>query len=301
MEQWKVGDIVVTKIPEVAGWFPIEMWFSVMPDCTLEAVQQLQWLTPTYRRGNTINLSIHALLVETPAHKVVIDTGVGNAKQRQWELFHELDTDFLARFDDICPRGEIDRVICTHLHSDHVGWNTHLVDGRWVPTYPNARYCFVRDEYDYWTKYVNDPSIQKSYTEFGQAAIDGHEVYRDSVAPIVEAGLVDWVECDQEVVPGVTLISTPGHTPGHVSVLLQSADQSAVVTGDLFHSQAQVGRSDWTVHMDTVPHQASETRRTFLERFADTSTLVLGTHFGTPTGNFIRRDGESFKLLPAES
>ncbi|MFC9833667.1 MBL fold metallo-hydrolase [Rhodococcus sp. NPDC127530] len=301
MEQWKIGDIVVTKIPEIAGWFPIDLWFSIMPECTREAVEQLQWLTPSYRRGDEINLSIHALLVETPTHKIVIDTGVGNAKRRNWELFNELDTDFLARLDEVCPRSEVDMVICTHLHNDHVGWNTQFVDGRWVPTYPDARYCFVRSEYDYWTKYVNDPATVDSYTEFAQVAIDGQEVYRDSIAPIVEAGLVDWVEPDREVVPGVTLLSTPGHTPGHVSVLLQSGDQSAVISGDVFHTQAQVGRLDWSVQMDSAPDEAAETRRTFLDRFADTSTLVLGTHFGTPTGNYIRRDGDSFKLVPVES
>ena len=299
MEQWKVGDIVVTKIPEIAGWFPIELWLSVMPDCTLEAVEQLQWLTPDYRRGNEINLSIHTLLVETPTHKIIVDTGAGNGKRRQWELFHELETGFLSRLDDACPRDEVDMVICTHLHTDHVGWNTQLVDGRWVPTYPNARYRFVRAEYDYWTKYVNDALTADSYTKFAQQAIDVHEVYRDSIEPIIEAGLVDWVGPNQEVVPGVTLISTPGHTPGHVSILLESGDQTAVITGDLFHFQSQVARSDWSVQMDTAPSEAVETRRTFLERFADTSTLILASHFGTPTGNYIQRDGDSFKLVPA--
>lgn len=301
MEQWKVGDIVVTKIPEVGGWLPIDLWFAVMPDCTPEAVDQLEWLAPDYRRGDLISLSIHTFVVETPTHKFIIDTGAGNAKRRHWELFNELDTDFLARLDEVCPRNEVDMVLFTHLHVDHVGWNTQLVDGQWVPTFPDARYCFVRSEYDYWKKYVDDSTLSDSYSEFAQAAIDGQEVYRDSIAPIVEAGLVDWVEPDRELVPGVTLVSTPGHTPGHVSILLESGGESAIVAGDLFHAQSQVGRPDWTVQMDTAPGDARETRGSFLERFADTSTLVLGTHFGTPTGNYIRRDGDSFKLVPADS
>lgn len=144
-------------------------------------------------------------------------------------------------------------VICTHLHTDHVGgWNTQLVDGRWVPTFPHARYRFVRSEYDYWTKYVNDSSTADSYTEFAQQAIDVHEVYRDSIAPIVEAGLVDWLEPNQEVVPGgVTVISTPGHTPGHVSVLLESGDETAssrVICSTLKpKSDGRTGLFRWTL------------------------------------------------------
>lgn len=301
MEQWKVGDIVVTKIPEVAGWFPIDLWLSIMPECTLEAVDQLQWLSPTYRRGNEINLSIHALLVETPTHKIVVDTGIGNAKKRNWDLFDQLDTDFLERLDEACPRKEVDMVICTHMHNDHVGWNTQLLDGQWVPTHPDARYCFVREEYDYWAKYVTDPATVAAYSESAQFALDGHEVYRDSIAPIVDAGLVDWVQSDGEVAPGVTLFSTPGHTPGHVSIMLESGNDRAVISGDVFHFQSQVGRTDWSVELDMAPAQASDTRRTFLDRFADSSTLVLGTHFGTPTGNYIQRDGDSFKLVPVET
>jgi hypothetical protein len=108
---------------------------------------------------------------------------------------------------------EVDKVIFTRLHTDHVGWKTQLVDGRWVPTHPGARYCFVRSEYDYWTKYLNDSSMADSYTEFAQEALDVHEVYQLSIGPIVEAGLVDWVEPDQEVVPGVTSSVRPATCP----------------------------------------------------------------------------------------
>lgn len=298
MEQWKIGDIVVSKIVEFGGWLPIDMWFGIMPDCTPDALEQLAWLTPTYRRGDQINLSIHSFLIETPSHKIIVDTGIGNAKRRQWEFFNDLQTDFLSRADEVIPRDEVDLVVLTHLHSDHVGWNTRLVSGEWVPTYPDARYCVARSEYDYWLRYVNDPSIAVSYSDFAQMALDAREVYRDSIAPIVEAGLVDWVDPDEELVPGVTLFSTPGHTPGHMSVLLESGNERAIISGDVFHTQAQVGRSNWRAQFDSAPDEAIATRQTFLEQFADTSTLVLGTHFGTPTGNYIRRNGDSFKLVP---
>jgi glyoxylase-like metal-dependent hydrolase (beta-lactamase superfamily II) len=300
MEQWKVGDIVVTKIPEVGGWLPIELWYGILPDCTPETVEEIDWLSPTYRNGGLANLSVHSFMVETPTHKILVDTGVGNGKRRTWELFNELEGDFLSRADAVVPRNDVDLVLNTHLHTDHVGWNTELVDGEWVPTYPGARYCIVRSEHDHWTAYINDPAVQDSYSDFARAALDAKEVYRDSIAPVVEAGLVDWVEPGAELVPGVTLISTPGHTPGHVSVLLESGDQSAVISGDVFHGQVQVARPSWGAQFDSSPAESSATRSSFLERFADTSTLVLGTHFGTPTGNYIRRDGDTYKLVPAE-
>ncbi len=128
--------------------------------------------------------------------------------------------------------------------------------------------------------------------------MDGAAVFEDSLKPIEEAGRIDWVEPGQEMTDGITLLSTPGHTPGHVSILIESAGESAVVTGDLFHSQAQVGRPDWGAAMDADPAAAERARRAFVERFADTSTLVLGTHFGTPTGSHIVRDGASYKLVP---
>ncbi|MER6936114.1 MBL fold metallo-hydrolase [Nocardioides sp. NPDC127514] len=290
---------MVTKIPEVGGWLPIEMWLTIMPECTREAVDQLRWLSPTYRRDNLVGLSIHSFLVETPTHKIVVDTGVGNGKRRHWDLFNNLDTDFLGRLDEACPRADVDLVLCTHLHTDHVGWNTQRVDGHWIPTFPDARYCFARKEYDHWTAYVNDPSVATGSSQLAETEIDIPEVYLDSIAPVVEAGLVDWVEPDRELVPGVTLLSTPGHTPGHMSVLLHSGDQTAIISGDVFHAQVQVGRSEWTVQMDTAGEHARETRRAFLDEYADTSTLVLGTHFGTPTGNYIRRDGDSFMLVPS--
>lgn len=299
MERWKIGEIVVTKITEIGGWLPIDLWYGLMPDCTPEALEQLEWLTPTYRRGDQVNLSIHTFLVETPTHKIVVDTGVGNAKRRQWDLLNNLDTDFLSRADAVIPRNEVDLVVFTHLHNDHVGWNTQLVDDEWVPTYRKARYCMVRPEYEHWLSYTSDSSIVDLYSPFAQMALDGHAVFQDSIAPIVDAGLVDWVEPGKELVPGVTLTSTPGHTPGHVSVLLQSGDAHAVISGDVFHTQAQVGRVGWSAQFDTAPGEAIATRQTFLEEFADTSTLVLGTHFGTPTGAYIRRDGDSFKLVPA--
>ncbi len=298
MEQWNVGAISITKVEETESWQPFETWLHIMSGCTREEVDQMPWLKPTYLLNEEVNLFVHSFLVETPTRKVVIDTGIGNGKKRVSPIFDHLDSDFLDRFERVWSREDVDAVVPTHLHLDHVGWNTRLEAGRWVPTFPNARYYFVRAEFEHWRAYAQDPLAAHDFSEFAQAMTDGAAVFEDSLQPIEEAGRIRWVEPGQEVTPGITLLSTPGHTPGHVSVLIESAGESAVITGDVFHTQAQIARPDWGAAMDADSTAAERARRAFIDRFADTSTLVLGTHFGTPTGNYIVRDGASYKLAP---
>lgn len=298
MEQWKIGDILITKVEETEAWWPLDFWLNAMPSATRADVDAMTWLEPVYRRDEEVNGAIQSLLVETPEAKIVIDTGIGNHKTRLSPVFNQLDTDFLEKFEQVWRLEDVDLVVATHLHVDHVGWNTRLEGDTWVPTFPNARYLFVREEFDHWTAFVNDPHAGDAYSDFARAMVDGPAVFADSVRPIVDAGLVDWVEPGQQVVPGITLVSTPGHTPGHVSVLIESGGDSAVVTGDLFHSQAQISRPDWGAAMDSESTEADRTRRDFVERFADTSTIVIGSHFGTPTANLIVTDGSSYRLQP---
>ncbi|WP_113701178.1 MBL fold metallo-hydrolase [Nonomuraea lactucae] len=298
IERWKVGEFRLTKIEETSGWTPLEFLLDVLPAATLGEIEAVDWLTPTYLRDGEMNTLVNSFLLETPTHKLVIDTGVGNGKKRMAPGFDRLDTDFLERFEKLCPRDQVDGVIFTHLHMDHVGWNTMLEDGRWQPTFPNARYCFVREEYEHWKAFALDPLAPGAYSEFGYSLVDAVAVFEDSLAPIEQAGLITWVEPGQEVVPGVTLISTAGHTPGHVAVLIEDAGESAVITGDLLHTQVQIARPDWSAEMDTDPEVAALTRKDFVERFADTPTLVIGTHFGAPAAGYIARDGSTYKLLP---
>ena len=297
-EQWKVGRISVTKVTETDEWQPFETWLHILRASTRREILDMQWLTPTYLRDDKVNLFVHSFLVETPTRKIVIDTGIGNGKKRASPILDNLDTDFLERFEQVWPCKLVDGVLATHLHLDHVGWNTRLEGGQWVPAFPNARYYFVRAEYEHWRSYAHDPLAPQAFSEFAQAMIDGASVFEDSLKPVEDAGRIEWVEPGQEITPGITLLSTPGHTPGHVSVLIESAGESAVVTGDLFHTQAQIARPDWGAAMDADPAAAEQARRAFIERFADSPTLVLGTHFGTPTGGYIVRDGDSHRLVP---
>jgi glyoxylase-like metal-dependent hydrolase (beta-lactamase superfamily II) len=238
-------------------------------------------------RDGQFSVGIFSFLVETPEHKIVVDTAAGNAKPRTGPAFNMLDTNFLDDFRGIWEPEDVDSVVCTHLHADHVGWNTHLVDGRWLPTFTNAAHYFIEREYRYWKTY-----------DGGTPLFDAAAVFADSVQPVTEAGLVTFVEPSDRVTPEVALIGLHGHTPGHVSVLIESKGESAVITGDLMHFPCQVGYPHWSSVYDADQDAAAAARRQFLERFADTGTLVIGTHFGTPTGVKVHRDGTAFRLSP---
>jgi len=161
----------------------------------------------------------------------------------------------------------------------------------WVPTFGNATYHFVEQEYLYWKQFADN-------NDSANPAFDVAAVFNDSVRPIVDAGLTAFVEPSANLTPQVALIPSYGHTPGHVSVLIESRGESAVITGDLMHTPCQIGRPDWSCVYDSDQDAAAATRQAFVERFADTSTMVIGTHFGTPSGVLVHRDGSAFRLSP---
>jgi glyoxylase-like metal-dependent hydrolase (beta-lactamase superfamily II) len=221
-------------------------------------------------------------VVETPTRRIVVDTGLGNDKQgRAVPVWNDRHSPFL---EDMTAAGfapdSIDMVLCTHLHVDHVGWNTRLVEGRWVSTFPHARYVFGDVEYAHWKAHSTAPE---------HAA-----VFADSVQPIIDAGLADLVASDARLSDEITLIPTPGHSPGHMSVLINSAGQQALLTGDVAHTPAQMAHLDWSASVDSDPLQSAATRHELFSRFADTPTLVIGGHF---SAGHIHRDGMAFKFI----
>jgi len=273
MNSWTVGDIKITRIVEieVAGGTRF-----VLPDATPEAVLPIKWLAPHFmtEEGKLI-MSIHALIVDTGDKRIIIDTCIGNDKERAVPAWNRLQTDFLKDLEAAgYPRDSIDMVFCTHMHVDHVGWNTMLVDGEWVPTFPNARYLFADKEWAHWQVTAQE--------EFG-------EVIEDSVQPIVDAGLAEFVPCDTEICEGITLVPTPGHTPGHVSVEIKSKGETAFITGDMLHHPCQMARLDWASAPDHDKPLAKQTRRRIFEDIADTDILVIGTHFATPSAGYVKR------------
>ncbi len=280
---WQIGEVKITRLLETE--IPIAYYekYPFMPKATPEALQEIPWLYPNFvTPEGHLRLSIHALLVDAPGVRLVVDTCIGNDKPRAISRNEALQTNFLG---DMVAAGwqreTVDTVVCTHLHVDHVGWNTMKDGDQWVPTFPNARYLVGRDEYEYWSR--DDDADQIA-------------VMQDSVTPIFEAGLVDLVATDHVVSPNIRLTPTIGHTPGHVSVLIESKGKKALITGDFIHSPCQIARPDWAVSFDVDEAAAAECRRAKLAELADSSVLVIGTHFASPTAGTIVSDGATYRF-----
>ena len=280
--KWRIGEVTVTKIVEleVTGGSRF-----LLPQATYEEILPIEWLQPDFadERGR-LKMSIHALVVETPGRRIIVDTCLGNDKEnRRIPTWNRMQTSFLA---DLAAAGyareTIDTVVCTHLHVDHVGWNTMLVDGHWVPTFPKARYLMGRVEYRHWT----------TQREREDMAV----VLADSVAPVWAAGLVDLVETDHRICDEISLVRTPGHTPGHVSLRIASMGEEALITGDFMHHPCQIARPDWSSTADSDPAEARLTRERMLTGLADTSILVICTPFAGRTAGHIVPDGGAFRL-----
>ena len=273
MNQWQIGDVKITRVVEIESLGGSRF---ILPDATRDACLPYGWMQPHFmdEQGNLL-MSVHALVVDTGEHRILVDTCIGNDKERNVPNWSHLQTHFLQDLEAAGYAPDtIDTVLCTHLHVDHVGWNTMLVDGQWVPTFPNARYLFTRTEWEHWD--ANDD--EKVYGP----------VLADSVRPVVEAGLVDLVDMDHRVCPEVCLEPTPGHTPGHVSVHIRSGGAEALITGDCIHHPVQMTRPDWCSSADVDQAQGLQTRETLLQRYVDQDILIIGTHFATPTAGHIK-------------
>lgn len=274
---WDVGDIRVTKVVEHE--LPVAL-DGLLSDVPPGIVERTPWLRPDFVDDDgAARLSIHGLVVDTGQQRVLVDTCVGAF--REGLALPAMASRFL---DELAGAGyrpeDIDVVVCTHLHFDHVGWNTRLVDGEWVVTFPNARYLFGRVEWEHWSVTAGDYSN-----------VD------DTVRPVLAAGQVDLVESDHVVGPGVRLVPTPGHTPGHVSVVVEDGGRRAVITGDLAHHPLQFAAPDVTMPADSDGEAAAATRRAFLaERVVD-GALVIGTHFGGRTAGHVVVDGDTWRLV----
>src|SRR5215472_14797625 len=280
MLKWKIGDVTVTRVVEFESQVPPHD--SFLKDAKPNELKEMPWLYPNFvTPDGSLNLSVHALLVNAHGMKLVVDTCVGNDKPRGITLGRPLHRPFLL---DIAqagfPREKVDVVICTHLHVDHVGWNTMLDGGKWVPTFPNARYLIGRREFEHWS--AEGEGEQKT-------------ILADSVQPIFEAGLATLVDMDHVISPEIRLTPTTGHTPGHVSVLIESEGERAMITGDIMHHPVQIAHPDWAPGFDSDRAAAIVTRRRVLDSVADQPILVIGTHFAAPTAGKIRRDGAAYR------
>ena len=267
--QWNIGDVKVIRVEEHVLPVPSE---ELIPGMNRLIDTHSQWLKPwAVSEANEILLSIHSFLVISEGTKIVVDTCIGVSSQMPVPPAE----DFPERLSEALgtPLENIDVVLCTHFHMDHVGWNMREVNGDDVPTFPNARYLF-------------------SKAEIEQSGPDSENydptVMEPSVQPIIDLGLADFVESDHEITSEVRLVPTPGHTPGHVSVLISSEGEEALITGDMTHSPIQFAEPSLCSSFDWDTDMSTATRETVIERFVDTETLFLGTHFAPPTSGLLR-------------
>ncbi|MEH3131650.1 MAG: MBL fold metallo-hydrolase [Mycolicibacterium neoaurum] len=285
--QWKIGDALVTRIDETT----LEgqgRW--LLPGATPDIVSGQTWLdSSSVDQNGDIRLAVHSFVIDISGTRIVVDTGIGNAKVRDNPAWNDLNTDYLQRLCDagIDP-GTVDLVLTTHIHRDHVGWNTMRSGSAWVPTFANAEYLVALDEWEYWTT--------------ARLSEDQYRMFADSVDPVRDAGLLRLLEHDElDVADGVQLIPTPGHTPGHRSVRITSGGASALITGDFLHHPIQLAHPCLECAVDIDPALALRTRATQLASLVDTPTLLLGTHFTSPTGGYIRSGDTGYVLSPADS
>jgi glyoxylase-like metal-dependent hydrolase (beta-lactamase superfamily II) len=286
--KFNVGDLTVHRVIEQETTFlPVH---DMLPSLTPELLAENRgWMKEAGALDDTdtLILCFQSYVVTTPHHTILIDSCIGNDKPRpnrpKWNMKTD-DTYMRGLKAAGLSVGDIDFVMCTHLHVDHVGWNTRLENGRWVPTFPKARYVFAKGEFDYWSE-------MNAKTEVPPIA--------DSVLPIVEAKKAEIVTNDFSIDDHVRLLPTPGHTPGHVAFTFGKRKDDAVFSGDLMHSPLQARYPELSPKFDVDPALAAKTRRSFLERYCDTDTLCCTAHFPSPSAGRIRRKGEGFVCVAA--
>jgi glyoxylase-like metal-dependent hydrolase (beta-lactamase superfamily II) len=279
-KKWRVGDVTITRIIEVGAVVMDPDWLLAYEPGSIE---RNDWLKPNYvSADNQLLVNIQAFVIEADGLTILVDPCIGNHKERESEMFNMLDSNFLGDMATAgFPPSSIDIVLCTHLHTDHVGWNTQLVDGTWVPTFPQARYLFSKVEHDY-------------------AAVDtglmSEATYADSVKPIVDAGLAELVDFDHRISKSISLEPSIGHTPGHCSIRISDGGQEAIITGDMIHHPLQASETQICSTFCWDEEQARATRRTYLDRCAKDGTMMLGTHFADPVGVRVFADGNAYKV-----
>ncbi|MGE5511656.1 MAG: MBL fold metallo-hydrolase [Bacteroidota bacterium] len=287
--QIDLGDITIHRIIEQEGPFFDALTF--FPALSREMLaENRSWLAPRFLDpSDKIMLCIQSYIIKTRHHTILIDTCVGNHKSRPTRPFwNMMNSDRYEK--SLAATGltvnDIDFVMCTHLHTDHVGWNTRLENGRWVPTFPKAKYVFADRELTHWTqRQKEDPTSCPWVT--------------DSVLPIVEAKREVVVKSDHTLNDLVQLIPTPGHTIDHYSVHVGKAGQDAVITGDMIHSPIQARYPDLGMLSDYDSKLAGESRRRLFGRFCDTSTLMCTAHFPSPSTGRVKRWRDTFDIVPA--
>ena len=285
----RIGEAIITRVEETYG--PTYRLKDIFPACTDEFIERHKaWLAPYHYEPATgrILLSVHSWLLQIGGKKILIDSCCGNDKVKPGRPFwHMLNTPYLDRLAAAGARAdEIDLVMCTHLHHDHVGWNTINRDGKWVPTFPNARYVFSKPDVDYFSKIDADP--KEGPAELG--------TFRECVVPILDAGKADIISGGVgRVNDFIEIAPAPGHAPGHVVFKLESKRERGVFIGDVLHHLMQVHYPEWNFPKNLDAAQAVESRKRVLADLAATGALMLPGHVGAPFVGRIEKTADGYR------
>jgi glyoxylase-like metal-dependent hydrolase (beta-lactamase superfamily II) len=284
VKSWQIGDVTVSRIVEL--WDFQDNINMTMPEATPEEVIALEWLHPHYATPDgQQRMNFQGFVVQAPGRVIVVDSCIGAGRERDFDVFCNLPEGFLQDLESLGIRREdIDTVMCTHLHFDHVGWNTYKdpETGEFKPTFPNARYLFGKTEYEAWETIIRH---------------DGHHTDThlvECVEPIVALGMADFIEADHQIAPGIYCEPSHGHTPGHVHVRISSQGQDAVITGDLMHHPMQCAMPARTATFDMDKDAGRASRVRFVDQYKDSGVTVIGAHFADPTAGHMETgpDGE---------
>jgi glyoxylase-like metal-dependent hydrolase (beta-lactamase superfamily II) len=292
MKPQQIGSFRVDRVLEHEG--PFFALNHLLPSASPDLIaENADWLKPRFvdPADDRLILAFQSFVLRTGRHTILVDTCVGNDKERPARPhWHRLKGPFLDRLRALGVEPEaVDFVFCTHLHADHVGWNTKLENGRWVPTFPNARYIFARREYEHWEK------VHREIVARGDEPLS-HGSFADSVLPVVEAKRAVFVASDHEIEPGVFLEPAYGHTPGNCVLHARSGGAHALFIGDVMHTAAQLANPALSSCFCSDPAESARTRTVLVERHAETDTVLLACHFPTPVAGRIRRNHTGFAL-----